>query len=157
MSAPSGASLAFNQITDGENISATMVVAGSASIDVDPDNPGVIDATNIQTTPVSTAAPADGQVLQYSASAASIGYATVLYTIIAQSANYTANAFDDVWATGTITITSPPTQANNRFRVRNKGTGQITVAFSNSQPSAILASQNTAVEFVCDGTDWGIE
>jgi|SRR5581483_5281590 len=52
----------FDQIGSGENLSAQMVVGGGASIDVDPADPGVIDATNLQTTPVSPTAPALGQL-----------------------------------------------------------------------------------------------
>ncbi|HZQ17097.1 MAG TPA: hypothetical protein VFA90_00130 [Terriglobales bacterium] len=61
-SVPAVPTVTFDQIGSGENLSAQMVVGGGASIDVDPADPGVIDATNLQTTPVSPTAPALGQL-----------------------------------------------------------------------------------------------
>jgi hypothetical protein len=57
----------FDQIGTGENRSAQMIVGGKCSIDVDPDDPGVIDATELQGTPVSTTPPADQQIAKFNA------------------------------------------------------------------------------------------
>jgi hypothetical protein len=59
----SPAAVTFDQIQSGENLSAQMIVGGGASIDVDPSDPGIIDATNLQTTPVSPVPPILGQIL----------------------------------------------------------------------------------------------
>lgn len=65
---PAKAATSFAGTGTGTNNSATMVVAGGAQIIPDVNNPGVIAATQIQSTPVTTTAPTNGQVLQYSAS-----------------------------------------------------------------------------------------
>jgi hypothetical protein len=59
----SSSAVTFDQIGSGENLSAQMIVGGGASIDVDPSDPGIIDATNLQTTPVSPVPPILGQIL----------------------------------------------------------------------------------------------
>lgn len=64
---PSQGSTSFAAIGTGTNTSASIIVGGGAQIIPDVNNPGTIAATQIQGTPVTTTAPADGQVLQYSA------------------------------------------------------------------------------------------
>jgi hypothetical protein len=54
----------FSSISSGVNNSATMTVGAGASIVPSSANPGVIDATELQGTPVSTTAPTSGEVLQ---------------------------------------------------------------------------------------------
>jgi hypothetical protein len=56
-------SIPFSAISSGNNNSATMTVSAGASI-IPGTNPGVIDATELQGTQVSTATPTNGQVLQ---------------------------------------------------------------------------------------------
>lgn len=64
---PAKASTSFSGIGTGTNNSATIVVAAGAQIIPDTNNPGVIDATQLQGANISTTLPTDGQVLQYSA------------------------------------------------------------------------------------------
>jgi len=64
---PAGA-VSFDQIQSGENTTAAMILGAGAVLDVDPNNPGVIDATNIQGIPVNPAAPThNGELLIYDA------------------------------------------------------------------------------------------
>jgi hypothetical protein len=64
---PAQGATSFASIGTSTNNSATMIVSGAASIVPDPANPGTIDATELQGTEVSTAAPDDQQLLHYSA------------------------------------------------------------------------------------------
>jgi hypothetical protein len=68
----------FSSITTGENITATMIVGSGAQILLDPVNPGVIDANELQGIPVTTATPANGAVLQYSASGQQLQYNVII-------------------------------------------------------------------------------
>lgn len=60
-------SVAFNEISSGLNSSAVMYVSDGAQLLPDPDAPGIISATQLQGIPITTAAPADTNGLQYSA------------------------------------------------------------------------------------------
>jgi|ERR1017187_3799453 hypothetical protein len=68
----------FGTIGTGSNNSGVTVVAAGASIVPDPNNPGVIDANQVQGTPVTNAAPTDGQILQYSAANGQVQYASII-------------------------------------------------------------------------------
>jgi hypothetical protein len=63
---PSVPAISFGLLASGTNTSAQMTVAQNAEIIPDPNLPGVISATHIQGNLVSTATPADGNVLAYS-------------------------------------------------------------------------------------------
>ena len=65
---PTKNAASFSGIGTGTNSSATMIIAGGGQIIPDVNNPGIIDSTALQGTPVTTAPPTDGQVLQFSAS-----------------------------------------------------------------------------------------
>lgn len=83
------------------------------------------------------------------------------FVIVTKSVNYTANPSDDVWASGTINITTPPAAAGNRFKVTNRGSGIITILPAsgtiNGQASYQLKRQYSAIELATDGTNWAIE
>lgn len=65
-SSGSGAAVTFDQIGTGVNISAQMIVSGSSEIIPDPDDPGIIDATEIQGIPVDPSPPThNGELLIY--------------------------------------------------------------------------------------------
>jgi hypothetical protein len=68
----------FNDITTGTNNSASMILSSGASIAPSAVNPGTIDATEIQGTPVTTATPSDGELLQYSAASGGVVYAAII-------------------------------------------------------------------------------
>jgi hypothetical protein len=84
-----------------------------------------------------------------------------LYTVVSKSANYTAVSGDDVWTTGTITITLPALSTTQRVKINNRGTGVITVVptagLINGQASLTIARQYSSAEFSGDGTNVGIE
>jgi hypothetical protein len=61
---PAKGATSFASMGTGTNNSATLVVGAGASVIPDPNNPGTISATNLQGTSVTTAAPANGNVLQ---------------------------------------------------------------------------------------------
>ena len=61
---PAQAATDFSTLGTGTNNAATLIVAGSASLIPDPNNPGTINATKLQGTPVTTTAPSSGAVLQ---------------------------------------------------------------------------------------------
>lgn len=77
---PSVGATSFSSIGTGANTTATMTVGAGAQIIPDPDSPGVISATNLQTTPVTTDTPADQAVLQYSAANGKLQYAVIIAT-----------------------------------------------------------------------------
>jgi hypothetical protein len=83
------------------------------------------------------------------------------YTVVSKTANYNAVANNDVWCSGTFTVTSPAAGAAVRFKVTNRGTGTITISpvsgTINGQASYTIERQYTAVEFASDGTNWDIE
>ena len=83
------------------------------------------------------------------------------YTVISETSDYVASSGDDVWCTGTFTVTLPVVSTTARVKVTNRGSGSITVSpvtgTINGNASMILGTQYGAVELACDGTNWGIE
>jgi hypothetical protein len=81
-----------------------------------------------------------------------------IYTVTDQTANYLAKSGDDVWCTGTFNVTLPSPTTITRVKVRNSGTGMITVIGTiNGVSNLIIARQYSSAEFASDGTNWGIE
>lgn len=64
---PATGTSSFASLGTSENTSAKLIVGGGASIVPDPTNPGIIDSTELQGTPVTETSPTDQQLLQYSA------------------------------------------------------------------------------------------
>ena len=83
------------------------------------------------------------------------------YTVISKTSNYVASSGDDVWCTGTFTVTLPAASTTTRVKVTNRGSGGITVSPAsgtiNGNATMILGTQYGAVELASDGTNWGIE
>lgn len=83
------------------------------------------------------------------------------YTVITKTSNYSANSGDDVYASGTFNVTLPVLSAVQRVKVRNKGTGVITVLPTsgtiNGAASMTIARQYSSAEFSGDGVNIGIE
>ena len=83
------------------------------------------------------------------------------YRVVSQTTTYTAAPFDDVWCTGTFTVTTPPAVLGTRFKVANRSTGVVTVAASSGtivgNASMQLGTQFSSVEIVSDGTNWTVE
>lgn len=77
-SQPAQAATSFSTIGTGKNTKGVLVVGSGASIVPDPSSPGVIDATQVQGTPVTTTPPTDGQIPQYSASSGALVYASII-------------------------------------------------------------------------------
>lgn len=77
---PAKASTSFASLGTGKSNSALMIVGAGAQIVPDPSNPGVIAATQLQGTEVTTTAPSDGQVAQYSAASGTLQYASIIAT-----------------------------------------------------------------------------
>ena len=86
--------------------------------------------------------------------------ANALWNITDQTANYTANQYDDVWCTGSFTVTLPTTAT--RVKVTNRGSGSITVTPASGtilgNASMVLGTKYSSVELACDGgTDLTVE
>ena len=54
------------------------------------------------------------------------------YTVVSVTSGYTASSYDDVWASGTLQVGLPANATGARVKVRNQGTGEITVAPSDT-------------------------
>jgi len=84
-----------------------------------------------------------------------------VFTVTNQSSTYSASPYDDVWCTGTFTITIPVLSNIQRVKVKNRGTGLITIVPTSGtidgQSSLILSLQWSAVELAGDGTNLSVE
>ena len=81
-------STSFSSIGTGTSSKAVMIVQSGAVIAPDPNSPGIINANELQGAPVTSVAPTDQQVLQYSAANGQLQYATIIAT--GTQANLTA-------------------------------------------------------------------
>jgi len=92
---------------------------------------------------------------------AAAGGSGFTYKVTDQTTTYAANSYDDVWCTGTFTVTLPAQGTTVRVKVSNRGTGTITVVPSsgliNGSASLTIARQYDSAEFASDGTNWGVE
>lgn len=77
---PAVGTTSFASIGTSTNSNATLSVGAGAQIIPDSTSPGVIAATNIQTVPVSTTLPTNGQILQYSASSGLLAFVSIIGT-----------------------------------------------------------------------------
>lgn len=165
-------SVSFDSITSGENTTAAMMVGPGATLTFvsggSPATTGVVNANEIYGIPVSSAAPTEGQVLTIvsagspaileaqwqTASSAAITTVTSMYATSLQDATILANG------TFTVTLTTAGLPIGQIYRVKNIGTGVITVVgqTGNIDDAAnfILSSQYDSAEFQWDGTDWWV-
>lgn len=72
------AATSFATIGTGRNTQGVLTVASGASVIPDPNSPGVIAANQIQGTAVSSTAPTDQQVLQYSAASGQAQFTSII-------------------------------------------------------------------------------
>lgn len=78
---PTQNTASFASLGTGTNSTAKLTVSSGASIMPDGSNPGVIDANQIQGTPITSASPTDGQIPQYSAQSGELVYVTPVATV----------------------------------------------------------------------------
>src|SRR5208282_4960322 len=62
---PSTGSTSFSTLGSGTNTNSNLTVGAGSSISPDPSNPGIVNANQLQGTPVTLTPPVAGQVLQY--------------------------------------------------------------------------------------------
>jgi hypothetical protein len=106
----------------------------------------------------------NGQILSSTGTAtkwiAASGGSGFLYTVTAKTSTYLANSGDDVWCTGTFTVTIPVLSTTQRVKVTNRGSGAITVVPTSGtidgNASLVLGVQGS-VEIAGDGTNLGVE
>lgn len=83
------------------------------------------------------------------------------WNIVSKTTTYSASNLDEVWCSGTFTVTLPTSTAGNRVRIVNRGTGAITASPQsgtiNGNATMVLAAQYTSIELACDGTNWSVE
>jgi len=88
-------------------------------------------------------------------------YTSSSFSVVSKTSAYSALSGDDVWCTGTFTVTLPAASTTARVKVTNRGSGAITVmplsGTINGNASMILGTQYGAVELASDGTNWGVE
>ena len=84
-----------------------------------------------------------------------------IYTVTSKTSTYSAVSGDDVWASGTFTITLPVLSTTQRVKINNRGTGVITVVTTsgtiNGASSLTIARQYSSAEFSGDGVNIGVE
>jgi hypothetical protein len=83
------------------------------------------------------------------------------YTVVSKAANYTAVNGDDVWCSGTFSVTLPAASTTARVKISNQGTGAITVSPASGtiigNSSMVLGTQYSSVELSSNGTNWTVE
>lgn len=83
------------------------------------------------------------------------------WNIVSKTANYNANNLDEVWCTGTFTVTLPTSTLGNRVKIVNSGTGAITASPQSGtiigNSTMVLGTQYSVVELACNGTNWTVE
>lgn len=98
------AAVLFSNIGSGTNNSAQMVVGLTASITPDPNNPGVISATHLQGTLITTSAPANKNGLRYNSTNLDLEYSPTPVTA-GPTAHQFLTAYDET--TGSFTLAQP--------------------------------------------------
>lgn len=137
-----GTGLSFSMISGGENITASMVVGGTAQIIPDTSNPGTIDATQLQGVAVSASStPSSTNSLQYNSANNDLEYAATPQTITSSTSNWLTSYSA---STGSFTKSQP---AASDLSNGTTGTGTVVLAASpalSGTPTAPTASAGTS-------------
>lgn len=121
---PAQASTSFSSIGTGSINNSVLTVASGASIVPDPNNPGVISATQLQGVQISTAPPANTNGLQFNATNNDLEWTATPQTIAAVTSNW-LNSYSA--ATGLFTAAQP---AASDLSNGVTGTGAVVLAAS---------------------------